>query len=366
MSEKVYLVFTVLFIGTTLGFGLCFLFLGIPKATFLNSYKLARRAMACAYIVLSILNMLEIIIRHDDDNDIRLAHAITLIIGAFQAFLFTYTFICLINSRYVTKNKIILETIPITLLGIAVLATYINTAWSAYFKGVYNVFLIYYLFVMVRYPVVFLKEFRNYTLRADNYFSEQETARFKWIYYSFFAFFAIGVVAMGLTFTANEVYYVCFTVALIAFYSYFGIKFIDYAFRYQYMEPVAAETGNPQREFSFESTFEPALNQWIDAEKFLQPGLTVEQLARELNTNRTYLSNYINHVEQKTFRTWINDLKIDKSKEILLAQPNLPVMEVASIVGYNDGSNFNKQFVKNTGVSAQAWRMQNMKKPAAV
>lgn len=368
MDGNVYLAITSLSIGITLCFGLCFLFLYIPESSFLRSYRIARKIVAYAYLVLSVLYMLEIVANSQCTNNL-LVQAIRLVVGSFQALLFTYTFICLINIHYVTRKRLLREIVPLGILVMAVSAA-LFSGNNLLFKFIYFLYLFYYLYLLVHFLIIFLKEYRACAQRADNYFSEKETQRFSWIYFSFFGMFTIGVaLLLLLIFTAGSSYYSFFTLFFVVFYSYFGIKFIEYAFRYQRMElfaevEIADKTPivtDVDKNAQFQLIGE-AIGVWVREEKYLQQGLTIETLATELNTNRTYLSNYINQIEKQTFRCWINHLKVDKAKTLLQSFPDMSVADVAVMSGYSDNSNFNKQFVKNTGTSPKIWRKNQLKR----
>ena len=60
-----------------------------------------------------------------------------------------------------------------------------------------------------------------------------------------------------------------------------------------------------------------SLSRWIENKGFLQAELTIEDLARQLGTNRTYLSTFINSHYGVPFRQWIASLRIAESKKML-------------------------------------------------
>ncbi|MDL2290416.1 helix-turn-helix domain-containing protein [Paludibacteraceae bacterium OttesenSCG-928-F17] len=362
MIEKIYFALTWVSIGTTLGLGACFLLIKSPDTLALRNYRIARIAIACAYISLSLLNIIELLMR-SDVVDIELTQSITIVMSSFQAFLFTYTFISLIDLNYVTKKKILLEVLILFILIIFLFTALLADPARSYFNIAFYLYIIYYASMLVRYTFLFIRKYRSYTEQLDNFFTEQEQARFRWIYYSFFAALVVGIGALILTFSTNVLHYILLTVVFICFYAYFGINFIAYAFRFYFVESVLSVGAEPESvlpdDKSSENQLKYAILDWMQTEKYLQPGLTIEQLARELATNRTYLSNYINSVEKKNFREWINSLRIEKAKEMLLSYPHQSIGEIANAVGYNDSSNFNKQFVKKTGCTPQNWRIEN-------
>ena len=367
MEDIVYSVITAFTSGGSLVFGLCFLFLYIPESTFLGGYRIARKTAAAAYLGLSLLYLIEIFF---DNHDIghSLSQSIKLTVGSVQALFFTYTFISLINTRFVTGKKVRRELLPILFFVVIMVASYVLGSNSLIFRINYYLFVVYYVVQLIRYLVLFLEEYRACYGRADNYYSGEENLRFRWIYYSFFGMFAIGVMLLLLLFVpGNKSIYYLFILSFMPFYSYFGVGFINYAYRYKIIEPLASAgsqreilTGNNNDKRKQSEIIGEALNRWVLQERFLQQGLTIEDLSSELNTNRTYLSAYINQVKKQSFRSWINHLKIGKAQKLLLEHPEMLVAEVACLAGYTDSSNFNKQFVKITGSSAQNWRNRQL------
>ncbi|RIH64438.1 helix-turn-helix domain-containing protein [Mariniphaga sediminis] len=369
MIDKIYFVVTALASGGALVLGLCFLFLYIPESTFLNGYRIARKTAASAYLGLSLLYLVEIIF-HNPDISYPLSKSIKLIVGSLQAVFFTYTFISLINTHFVSRKKILWEIAPISAFVVALLASHIWAANTAAFQISFYLFLGYYVSLLIRYLILFLKEYRACFNRADNYYSGEESLRLRWIYYSFFGMFTVGLMLLLLLILPeNDFFYSVFFLSFVLLYSYFGIGFINYSYRYKIIEPLA--TTEKPNEISPENSNDKkkqaemigeALTRWVLQERFVQQGLTIEDLSTELNTNRTYLSAYINQVEQQSFRSWINRLKIRKAQKLLLNHPEMLVVEVAGLAGYSDSSNFNKQFVKITGSSAQVWRKRELSK----
>lgn len=60
------------------------------------------------------------------------------------------------------------------------------------------------------------------------------------------------------------------------------------------------------------------------------------------------------------FRSWRNQLRLKEACNILEKHPEMNIDEVREIVGYNDASNFSKDFKKLTGL-----RISEYKKAAA-
>lgn len=95
----------------------------------------------------------------------------------------------------------------------------------------------------------------------------------------------------------------------------------------------------------------------IDKEKiYLKPGVKVEQMARMLGTNRTYLSRVIRGEYDKTFPQLLISLRIEEAKRLLKDNPKIKINEVATRCGFRNSSVFGKAFKEETGLTPLDWR----------
>ena len=88
--------------------------------------------------------------------------------------------------------------------------------------------------------------------------------------------------------------------------------------------------------------------------EYLNPNLSLAQLATDWNTNRTYLSKYFNSVKGKSFNTYINDLRIEYAIVSLKNNPKLRRYSIDALAlefGYNKRRNFSEVFIKKTGLT---------------
>ena len=93
-------------------------------------------------------------------------------------------------------------------------------------------------------------------------------------------------------------------------------------------------------------------------ERHLGEGPSLTAIADHYHFSREYLLRVFKREEGVTILQYINDLKLDKAKE-LLANPALQVKEVASVLGFSSTAYFIRFFRSKTGASPQAWRDQN-------
>lgn len=111
------------------------------------------------------------------------------------------------------------------------------------------------------------------------------------------------------------------------------------------------EKGNGQKKL------EEALKDWIDHKRYLEPNITITTLAKQLGSNRTYLSNFINDRYHENFNVWLNRKRIQEAIT-LLETSNLSLHEVAEKVGYTDAAHFSKTFKTMTGQNPSMWRKE--------
>ncbi len=107
---------------------------------------------------------------------------------------------------------------------------------------------------------------------------------------------------------------------------------------------------------------EKHLTNWIDNRKYLQQNINIGSVAKEVYTNRTYLSRYINKVYGCSFRVWITQLRIDEAKRLLSEHPELSISDIATQIGASSQESFSHTFTNYTKVSPTKWREEHQKK----
>lgn len=81
-----------------------------------------------------------------------------------------------------------------------------------------------------------------------------------------------------------------------------------------------------------------------DKKIFLENDLRLEQVTRELRTNRTYLLRALNEGKGMTFKEYINNLRIEYAERLMEENPSLTKTEVATMSGYNSLSSFYRNY----------------------
>lgn len=88
---------------------------------------------------------------------------------------------------------------------------------------------------------------------------------------------------------------------------------------------------------------------------YLNPTLNINELAQELGTNRTYVSNYINQQLHTTFYEYVNNWRVEQAMG-LLTSTDLSLQEVAAQSGFNSISSFRRYFVSKMGQTPSAYK----------
>jgi AraC-like DNA-binding protein len=87
--------------------------------------------------------------------------------------------------------------------------------------------------------------------------------------------------------------------------------------------------------------------------------LTLADLAAEIGTNRTYLSNYLNNTLNTTFYEYINSFRLEAALKIMNDPTSTATMvEIAEACGFNSISTFRRVFVRAKGCSLAEYRHQ--------
>lgn len=93
----------------------------------------------------------------------------------------------------------------------------------------------------------------------------------------------------------------------------------------------------------------------IGQQLFLQPQLTVTNIADRLGTNKTYISKLVNSAYKMPFPDFINSLRIDYAQRYIINHRDATQAEVAKACGFTSASALNNIFKKVTGMTPKIW-----------
>lgn len=212
-----------------------------------------------------------------------------------------------------------------------------------------------YLINTVYYGVVFFREYKAYSQKADDFYSEIDARAMGTVRASFIFALCVAATTIFITASLNPYSSAALNGCILVFYTVMGAFYIQYPKIFPQMEPVIYEDNSTDSAAGSEDTLETEKSAeealWlsirqriIDEELYARHGLTMESLARELALSRTRMSRLINHFEQVNFNTFINTLRIELACELIRQNPDIRMVELADRVGYADVSNFFRSF----------------------
>ncbi|QTF09629.1 helix-turn-helix domain-containing protein [Brenneria izadpanahii] len=91
---------------------------------------------------------------------------------------------------------------------------------------------------------------------------------------------------------------------------------------------------------------------------YTDPNMTIQRLARRLGIPTRQLSEAINRVYGRNISQIVNGYRIDEARR-LLSQTDWRITDIMLACGFQTKSNFNREFLKSTGMSPSHWRRAN-------
>jgi AraC-like DNA-binding protein len=373
MELSLHLISNIVLFVVCLAMGTMFLALPIPQKHGLRNYKISLKVLAIAYYLLGTLSILVVLFKLPDNA--REHFTFTAIsISSFQAMLFTSALVTLINARFVTFRYLVLQLFPflIFIVSFAISAiVYSNPVITRlneiglYIKNptlwIRFAFYSYYIFQLFFYTWIYFNQEKKYKQRAQDYFSDEVWLKLSWIRIAFLSALLTGTIALSSYFFPRKFDWI-FNFVYSIFYLAFALEYIKYQKIFKLLQPalIPADAEKPTLAVKKRSRWDwsDLKKQIITNEYYLESGITIEELATRLKIGRTNLSNCINREENMNFNAWINNLRIEKAKTILLSNPDISLRSIAESVGYTEQANFSRQFRQITGYAPTLWRQQ--------
>lgn len=118
-------------------------------------------------------------------------------------------------------------------------------------------------------------------------------------------------------------------------------------------------TGSAMSE-SLRAVMQDKEQRWQAHGYYRTPGITIEQAAHQMGTNRSYLSRYLNVVREMTFYEWVALMRITEAQHLMASDRSTPIEQIATQVGFTSSSTFSSTFKKVVGTTPNKWRNQQM------
>lgn len=96
---------------------------------------------------------------------------------------------------------------------------------------------------------------------------------------------------------------------------------------------------------------------------YLNPNLTIQDVALAVGTNRTYVSAIINQSFNLNFCRFVNEYRISSLEKMLTEHPDCSYTELAEKNGFGSVDSMKRAILLKTGLSFSEWRQQKAKTP---
>lgn len=91
--------------------------------------------------------------------------------------------------------------------------------------------------------------------------------------------------------------------------------------------------------------------------------LSLDEVADACSVNPSYLSRVFHQTTGYTFTNYVNRLRVERAKELLVTRPNAFVYEIALELGFEDSAYFSRLFRALSGTTPGSWRKAHYRGP---
>lgn len=110
-----------------------------------------------------------------------------------------------------------------------------------------------------------------------------------------------------------------------------------------------------EAESGYTETYQRLNTYFEDRKPYLDGDLTIADVAKELYTNKLYVSQAISRCSGKNFCQFVNYHRVKYSVDLFRADPHLKVSQLAEMSGFHTVASFNMAFKLNLGESPSEW-----------
>jgi AraC-like DNA-binding protein len=224
-----------------------------------------------------------------------------------------------------------------------------------------NLILIGFIISGITYSIVAYKKLLQHNKIVEDNFSYNSRINMNWLRYSILGIGAVFVTValvsvvrelLGFQFPFNaDILFYSIIVAFVVFVGYSGIRQQDLFSNVAYYENEVDRTEREYKKSGLKS--ETAMSKHgellkvMETEKpFLNPKLTLPELAQNLSVSPNHLSQIINQYEQVNFYDFINKYRVEEFVQRAQHNKSFSFLAHALDSGFNSKSSFNSVFKK--------------------
>ncbi len=368
--EPIFIYVTVAYTVFFLSMGLVLLTVYTPHDKKLALYVSGRKVFSAAFLLIGITGATDLIflpdVRLNGYAQVYILSAVSMIHAALNGYAYLLLQEATDRSIHLFRRYTFFFMPTILLAGALMLLFHPVSRIASFAMGVAYA-------VQILWTVYICRKEYLASLRAMENFSDG-TLRFSWMN---------GVLNMtlGLALINLLSFYIielCLPLRILStlFYLYFAIRLMNYASVFEQISETRKEEMNCEEaiakanisdtgqllsaEEQYCESLGKALELWCKSKRYCRESLTIQLVAKEIGTNHTYLSVYLNRHLGCTFQKWLHNLRIEEAKTILRIHPYKPVKEISSMVGIPQSYNFSRWFKQITNISPNQWRRMDL------
>ena len=367
----------------------------------IDSYSKAKRCLAASAFIEAFTSLLYINCIVKADPYVQLDHFINPLFLYFAICIDLTAIVTLLHGKHAKARTIIFFVSPVVFLWLLHLIIYVGDYGLSFAPQSYR----HYITTMPSlitcrslYAVFFIectiiliavnKHVSIFKQHIDNYYSGINQSRSRWlvaVVASIVIYYIVCIVDMFITDIAydplllwlrtiiiiiNSVAFIMcreiyWTVkpAFVETYNQTEVHITDAAAQLKTDTPAAAtaspdnNTSKPQPATDT-SSIDAIVTEWTRREDkpYLKESITIMQVAEQMGLNTRLLSNYLNSVKGRNFNAWINYLKVEETKLMLLADRSVSLSEIAFKMGFTDLASMSKIFKSIEGMPPSVYR----------
>lgn len=216
------------------------------------------------------------------------------------------------------------------------------------------------------------RELKSYRNRLANNFSAEDQVQLPWLrnlLWGILIIIVLGLIQNVLRFLSDsskgyEITLLISGIALLAFFGWLVWVAMRKPEIFSGLSPLKLDTQEKkmdQEEARELQQVADRLQTYMREEQvFLQPDLSIKELAAKLSIPPRELSRSINRIHGQSFFDYINRHRIELAQEKIreAADPKITVLEIMYEVGFQSKSSFNTAFKKFSGMTPTQWKAQ--------
>lgn len=275
----------------------------------------------------------------------------------------------LTGIRKLNHKRLLIHETPF----IAALVLYLisQSQWVFYITFVYSL-----LYGVVMFTTT-LRDVKQYEKQICMIYSDLEHRTLNWLLCVVWMFFIMLIVWTAFTFICRPMTDILFYCCCMVLWHRINLHLVDHlAIKEEDVNesvdidtPIADMLTDELTESTEDSDdshdafgFGDELIRLMEEEKaYLNPSLTINDVAQSLGTNRTYLSRHINNELKLNFFDFVNQYRIAMAEKMLLGS-NKSIDTIASETGFNSTMNFRRVFARTHDCTPGQFRAQAAQK----